>query len=86
MATMAPGIEIAFVEVPAPQSAHLVRRLHAQPTVAMAAAVYSGVDVVAVFDGSQPEIDDAFESIRAGGKIITHVDRFRVDRVEDGPV
>jgi hypothetical protein len=55
--------ELCFLEVPAPQSGHVVEQLQGAPGIAAVAAVYSGVDVVAVLEGTAEEIAKAYEEI-----------------------
>jgi len=77
--------EICFLQVPAPQSAHVVEQLRDKPGFAMAAAVYSGVDVIAVVEGSSTEITDAYQILAPENTPnIDSYERFPVDSVLPG--
>lgn len=83
---MPASIELAFFEVPAPRSAHLVGRLKSIETFVTAAAVYSGVDVVALARGAAPSIDAAHSLLDADSDpTISSCERWPVDAVIDGP-
>ena len=60
-------LELSFFTVPPPRSGHVVDLLQTIPAVTEATAVYSGVDVVAIFEGSQSEIDLAHVEIASRG-------------------
>jgi hypothetical protein len=76
--------EIAFFDVPLPQSGNVVAHLKGAPCVSAAAAVYSGVDVVAVMEGAEAELDQAYERLDADGAPVASVDRFVADDVLPG--
>lgn len=78
--------ELYFLHVPAPQSGHVVEQLAGKPGVAMAAAVYSGVDVIAEVDGSDREIEDVYRMLTPESTLnIDKLERFRADSVIKGP-
>lgn len=77
--------ELCFLEVPAPQSAHVVDQLVDRPCFAMAAAVYSGVDVVAVVEGTEDEIEEAYRILAPeGAPNIESYERFPAEEVLAG--
>ncbi len=73
--------ELLFFRVPPPQSGHVVRHLKGLPRVAMAAATYSDIDVVAIIDGTHDEINQTYGDIIAVDAPIESLDRFPVDSV-----
>ncbi len=79
-----PVTDVAFFQVPLPQSGDLVNYLSGSAVVALAAAVYSGVDVIGVLDGSRESIDAAYEAFLGGDAPIDSVDRFPADDVIPG--
>ena len=76
--------EIAFFDVPLPQSGNMVAYLRGVPSVSSAAAVYSGVDVIAILDGAETELDLAYARLEADGAPIASVDRFVASEVLPG--
>jgi hypothetical protein len=76
--------EIAFFDVPLPQSGNLVAYLRGVPSVSSAAAVYSGVDVVAILGGDDAELDQAYAVLEGNGAPIASVDRFAAGEVLPG--
>jgi hypothetical protein len=76
--------EVAFFQVPLPQSGDLVSYLSHSKTVEFAAAVYSGVDVVGVLDGAKGDVDTSYEDFLSGEAPIRSVDRFPADEVIAG--
>jgi len=78
--------ELYFLHVPAPQSGHLVEQLAGKSGVAMAAAVYSGVDVIVEADGSEGEVEDVHRMLMSESTLhVDRVERFRADSVIEGP-
>ncbi len=55
--------EMFFIEVSPPQSRNVVAHLRESAMIEMAAAVYSGADVIAVVRGSASEIDATFNEV-----------------------
>jgi len=76
--------EIAFFDVPLPQSGNMVAYLRGVPSVSSAAAVYSGVDVIAILEGAGVELDQAYAGLEANGAPIASFDRFLADDVLPG--
>lgn len=76
--------EIAFFDVPLPQSGNMVAYLRGVPAVSSAAAVYSGVDVIAVLDGSKGQLDQSYVELDADRAPVASVDRFIADDVLPG--
>jgi hypothetical protein len=76
--------EIAFFDVPLPQSGNMVAHLRGVPSVSSAAAVYSGVDVIAILDGDKVELDQTYARLKANGAPIASVDRFVAAEVLPG--
>jgi TIR domain len=76
--------DVAFFQVPLPQSGDLVNYLSGATTVAMAVAVYSGVDVVGVLEGTREGIDTAYEEFLGKNAPIDSIDRFPADGVVPG--
>jgi TIR domain len=78
--------ELCFLDVPAPQSAHVVEQLTGKPGLEMAAAIYSGVDVVALVEGSEAEVEEAYRILAPESTLnIDGFERFPADRVIRGP-
>lgn len=76
--------EIAFFAVPLPQSGNMVAHLRGVPSVSSAAAVYSGVDVIAILDGGEGELDQVYAGLEASDAPIASVDRFVADEILPG--
>ncbi|HEX7135551.1 MAG TPA: toll/interleukin-1 receptor domain-containing protein [Iamia sp.] len=76
--------EIALITVPPPRSGHVVELLETIPGFTQAAAVYSGVDVVAVLEGTPEQIESAYALVRAKDTPISEIERFTVDEVVPG--
>jgi hypothetical protein len=77
--------ELCFLDVPVPRSGHVVEQLQAQPGVAAVAAVYSGVDVIVVLEGTDRELRGAYQRL-APDQVpsIDSYERFPVDEVIPG--
>lgn len=76
--------EIAFFDVPLPQSGNMVAYLRGVPSVSSAAAVYSGVDVIAILDGGEVELNQVYAGLEANGAPVASVDRFVATEVLPG--
>jgi hypothetical protein len=78
--------ELCFLDVPAPQSGHVVEQLEGKPGFTMAAAVYSGVDVIATIEGTDVQIDEAHRMLAPqSAPNVNGLEPFRVDSVVQGP-
>jgi hypothetical protein len=55
--------ELCFLDVPVPRSGHVVEQLQEQPGVATVAAVYSGVDVVVVLEGTDSVLETTYQKL-----------------------
>jgi hypothetical protein len=78
--------ELCFIDVPVPQSGHIVDQLREEPGITAVAAVYSGVDVVVVLEGTESELTRAYEDFSpARSPNIISYERFPADRVIPGP-
>jgi hypothetical protein len=76
--------ELFFIDVSPPQSRHVVAHLRDSANIKMAAAVYSGADVVAIVHGSQSEIDATYQVVKKLEAPISEPERFTVDEVTHG--
>lgn len=72
------------MDVPLPQSGNVVAHLRGAECVSSAAAVYSGVDVVAILNGTESALDHAYEKLLADDAPVASADRFIVDSVLPG--
>jgi hypothetical protein len=78
--------ELCFLDVPAPQSRYVVEQLAGKTGFAMAAAVYSGDDVIVVVEGTDAEIDRAYQTLAPDSTPnVDSFDRFPADSVVEGP-
>lgn len=86
MASSGRATEICFFRVPPLQSNHVVEYLRGFPGFTTAAAVYSGVDVVALLEGSTVEIEAAVSDSLAAENAppIEYVERIPTDSVIPG--
>ncbi len=77
--------ELCFLDVPVPQSGHVVEQLREEPGVAAVAAVYSGVDVVVVLEGTDSDIESAYQNLDpVQVPSINSYERFSADSVMPG--
>jgi hypothetical protein len=76
---------IMFITVPPPRSGNVVKALRRIPGVVSAAAVYSGIDVVARLSGSDSILQLARDAIDDLGAPITEIEEFFVDQIITGP-
>lgn len=81
-----PRTELCFLDVTAPQSGHVVEQLSGKSGFEIAAAVYSGVDVIAMMKGSKAEIDEAYRMLAPeNAPNVAGFERFPADSVVQGP-
>jgi hypothetical protein len=76
--------EVVFLQVPLPRSGDVVKYLAGIPQVESAAAVYSGVDVIAVLDGAQNGLSAAHARFDSREAPIAAFECFVADRVIKG--
>jgi TIR domain len=77
--------ELCFLDVPVPQSGHVVDQLREEPGIAAVAAVYSGVDVVALLEGTDSELKSAYQKLTPEqAPNINSYERFSADSVIPG--
>ena len=77
--------ELCFLDVPVPKSGHVVEQLREEPGVAAVAAVYSGVDVVVVLEGTDSDIESAYQNLDPEQyPSINSYERFSADSVMPG--
>ena len=77
--------ELCFLDVPAPQSHHVVEQLAGKTGIATAAAVYSGDDVIAVVEGTDAEIEGAYRALEPRtAPNVDDFERFPADSVVEG--
>ena len=77
-------VELVFLTVPPPRSGHVVDFLRGVPSVVQASAVYSGVDVVALLEGTAEAIAAAHHMMKSSGAPIAATERFAVDMTLQG--
>jgi hypothetical protein len=77
--------ELCFLDVPVPHSGHVVEQLREEPGIAAVAAVYSGVDVVVVLEGTHRELMRAYQKLAPErAPSIDSYERFSADSVIPG--
>lgn len=65
---------ILLMTVPPPRSGNVVKSLRRIPGVVSAAAVYSGIDIVAILSGSPETVEAARKKIDGLGAPITEIE------------
>jgi hypothetical protein len=77
--------QILLMTVPPPRSGNVVKSLRRISGVVSAAAVYSGIDVVAILSGSPETVEAARKKIDGLGAPIVEIKEFDVDQTFIGP-
>lgn len=77
--------QILFMTVPPPRSGNVVRSLRRVPAVVSAAAVYSGIDVVARLHGTEADLRAARAAIDGLGAPIRRIEEFAAQYILHGP-